>query len=387
MVHYRVPFFERVHHLCANLGIDFEVLYGQPSLADVKRGDSAELKNGLQTRNRYFAVFGQELVWQSLPSHIHYADLIVMSQESRILSNYVVLLRHLFRRDTLAFWGHGRNFQSDHANGIREKWKSFILRKVGWWFTYTALSAEVMAQQGVPEERLTILNNSIDSRSFKRDLAGITSVRLAQLRREFRIGIAASVGLYCGSLNDDKRLDGLVQAYDRIQDVHTDFHLFVIGAGPNAHFLIDATKTRPGLHYVGEKRGIEKAEFFRLAQIILNPGLVGLSIVDAFSAGLPLVTMVGSRHSPEIAYLQNGVNGVISDDTVEAFAASANRLLDDWEYREKLSINARASGEHYTIENMAMNFVHGITRCLARNGKVSIILPTIASQESGGSVT
>lgn len=239
-----------------------------------------------------------------------------------------------------------------------------------------------MAQKGIPEECITILNNSIDSRSFKRDLAGVSSVRLAQLRHDFGIGVAAPVGLYCGSLNDEKRLDALVLASDRIREVHFDFHLFVIGGGPGVRFLIDAIKSRPGLHYVGEKRGTEKAEFFRLAQIILNPGLVGLSIVDAFCAGLPLVTMAGSKHSPEIVYLPYGINGVISNDTIEAFAESAIRLLDDWEYRETLSNNARAAGEHYSIENTAANFVHGITRCLARNGKVLAKPLAVTNRES-----
>ena len=106
------------------MAIDFEVLYGQPSLADLKRGDCAEFLGGVQTRNRYCAMFGQELVWQSMPSHLHRADLIVMSQENRIRSNYTVLLRQLSRRNGFAFWGHGRNFQSDRAHGIREKWKA-----------------------------------------------------------------------------------------------------------------------------------------------------------------------------------------------------------------------------------------------------------------------
>ena len=112
----------------------------------------------------------------------------------------------------------------------------------------------------------------------------------------------------------------------------------------------------------------------------MNPGLVGLSIVDAFCAGLPLVTMAGSKHSPEIVYLQHGINGVISDDTIEAFSESAIRLLDDREYREMLSNNARAAGELYSIEDMAANFVHGITRCLARNGKVLAKPLTVANE-------
>ena len=382
MVHYRAPLFERMSQLCASLGIDLEIFYGQPSQLELKRGDSAELPGGIRTHNRHFTLFDQELVWQALPGRVRSADLIVMSQENRILSNYSLLLRNLFRRGNLAFWGHGRNFQSSHANGFRETWKKFILGKVDWWFTYTELSAHVMADMGVPEGKITVLNNSIDSRSFKRDLNCVSHVRLAQLRHAFGIGLSAPVGLYCGTLNDEKRLDALVLACDRIREVHGDFQLFVLGDGPGVPFLVEAFQSRPGMHYVGEKRGIEKAEYFKLAQVVLNPGLVGLCIVDAFCAGLPLITMAGSKHSPEIAYLKNDVNGIMTENDVSIYADRIIELLADEPHRRALSINALVASEHYSIENMAANFVQGIKHCLARNGTVPATPLPVARRES-----
>ena len=368
--------------LCANLGIELEILYGQPSKIDLKRDDSAEFPNGIRTHNRYFTFFDQEMVWQTLPGHVRRADLIVMTQENRILSNYPLLLRRLLKRGNLAFWGHGRNFQSNHVNGIRETWKKFILGKVDWWFTYTEHSAQVMAGMGVVEGKITVLNNSIDSLSFKRDLDRVSKVRLAQLRHAFGIGLSAPVGLYCGTLNDEKRLDALVFACDRIREVHRDFHLFVLGGGPGAPFLVDAFQSRPGMHYVGEKRGIEKAEYYRLAKVILNPGLVGLCIVDAFCAGLPLITMAGSKHSPEIAYLKNDVNGIMTEDDVGIYADRVIRLLHDEPHRGALSINALVASERYSIEYMAANFVQGIKRCLARNGAVPAAALPVANRGS-----
>lgn len=47
-----------------------------------------------------------------------------------------------------------------------------------------------------------------------------------------------------------------------------------------------------------------------LARVFLMPGLVGLAILDAGAAGLPLVTTDYPWHSPEIAYLDPGVNGL-----------------------------------------------------------------------------
>ena len=383
MVHYRVPLFERMHRLCAALGIQLDIVYGQPSAAEELRGDVAELSCGLKIRNRYLSVFGRELIWQRLPGSVYAADMVILPQENRILSNYPMLLRRMALEGALAFWGHGRNFQSENASGFRERWKKATLNQVDWWFTYTNLSALTVQQNGVPEHSITVLNNSIDTRLFRDDLAAITPGMLADLRRQYGVDLSAPVGLYCGSLNDQKRLDVLVAASDKIHAAHPNFHLFVLGAGPSASYIADAFRSRSGRHYVGETRGIKKAGYFKLAQVILNPGLVGLSIVDAFCAGLPLVTMEGSKHSPEIAYLHNEVNGLITDDSVDAYADRVISLFQQHQNRRILSMNAAAAAQQYSIENMAENFVNGIAECLARRGKrIDKLSPIVGSEYS-----
>jgi L-malate glycosyltransferase len=381
MVHYRVPLFERMHRLCAALGIQLDIVYGQPSAADELRGDFAELSCGRKIRNRYWSVFGRELVWQRLPENVYAADMVILPQENRILSNYPMLLRRIAFEGALAFWGHGRNFQSKNPSGFRERWKKATLNQVDWWFTYTNLSALTVKKNGVPEHSITVLNNSIDTRVFRDDLGAVTPEMLIELRRQYALDTSAPVGLYCGSLNSEKRLDVLVAASDKIRAAHPNFHLFVLGAGPGAPYITEAFRSRPGRHYIGETRGIKKASYFRLAQVILNPGLVGLSIVDAFCAGLPLVTMEGSKHSPEIAYLHNEVNGLMTEDSVDAYAERVIELFQQHQNRSILSANAAAAAEQYSIENMAENFVNGIAECLARRGKRLDKLSPIISDE------
>ena len=43
------------------------------------------------------------------------------------------------------------------------------------------------------------------------------------------------------------------------------------------------------------KKGREKAAWFKLASVVLNPGLVGLHILDSFWAGVPMVTITLMR--------------------------------------------------------------------------------------------
>ena len=119
------------------------------------------------------------------------------------------------------------------------------------------------------------------------------------------------------------------------------------------------------MHSLGIKVGQEKAKVFRLASVVLNPGLVGLHVLDALTAGLPIVSTRQARHSPEVAYVKDGTNGVLTDDSAEAYASQVIKLLIDAPFREMIAANARQDGHRYTVDRMAQNFVSGIEACLA----------------------
>jgi glycine cleavage system protein P-like pyridoxal-binding family len=79
--------------------------------------------------------------------------------------------------------------------------------------------------------------------------------------------------------------------------------------------------------------------------------------------GIPLVTTDCGIHSPEIAYLENGVNGIMSEPTESAFAAAVSELIqsDDLALIKR---NASNDGNKYTIAAMTRNFVAGLMKVL-----------------------
>jgi glycosyltransferase involved in cell wall biosynthesis len=104
--------------------------------------------------------------------------------------------------------------------------------------------------------------------------------------------------------------------------------------------------------------------FFRLARVFLNPGLVGLGILDCFAAGLPFVTSPDAKHSPEIAYLDDGVNGMFVKGGPKEYASAVSQLLKDDAKLQKLRSGALMSSQRYTVENMVQNVASGILSCL-----------------------
>ena len=99
---------------------------------------------------------------------------------------------------------------------------------------------------------------------------------------------------------------------------------------------------------------------FKAADVFINPGMIGLAILDAFAAGLPVFTTAQASHSPEIDYLINGENGLISDLDIAKFSDSVANVFSDPPLLKQLKINASNTSEEYSIEKMAENFATGI---------------------------
>jgi glycosyltransferase involved in cell wall biosynthesis len=209
------------------------------------------------------------------------------------------------------------------------------------------------------------LNNAIDNESFEHDLEALTNTELRSAYEAIDADGSASIGLFCGSLYPDKKLDFLVAAADRIQKRIPGFRLVIVGDGPCRKDVEYHAASRPWLHCVGVRKGKEKAAYFRMADVVLNPGLVGLHVLDSFCAGVPMITTAEARHSPEIAYLCNDVNGLIVGGAVEAYAEAVIALLEDHSRLTGLKQRALIDGKKFTLEKMVTHFADGIERCLA----------------------
>ena len=176
LLHYRVDFFQRLHDELARHGVELMLVHGQASAAEAVRKDEGHLPWATQVRNRFLGVAGKDLIWQPLPRSARDADLCVMIQENRVLSNYPLILRRRLAgagAPPLAFWGHGRNFQTTAPSGWRERWKSLMLRQVDWWFAYTSMTVDHLRASGFAADRISNLNNAIDVSAFRRQIEAV----------------------------------------------------------------------------------------------------------------------------------------------------------------------------------------------------------------------
>lgn len=365
MTQYRLPLFNLMREKLDAAGVELIVVSGDPLPSEKLKADTGELPWGTHVPCRYW--LKGKLCWQNAMPVALNANLVVVTQENKLLFNYV---RPLLKKDRKwAFWGHGRNFQSTSPNSVSERFKRWLSRHVDWWFAYTELSRDAVVESGFPRERITVLNNAIDTAELAQQIESINPAEAEQIRRDFGIG-PGPIGLSLASLHADKRLDFLIDAAHRIRAQVPDFQLVIVGDGPQRDLVRKAVKKAGGwIHWLGTQTGRDKARVLSMSRLMLNPGMVGLSVVDSLVAGVPMVTTAYPHHSPEIAYLHSGQNGLMTDDDVESFVAGVVRLLKASNELERLQAGCRESAPAYTIEKMAAHFCNGILDCLSAEEK------------------
>jgi L-malate glycosyltransferase len=359
MKQYRVPFYEKLYLALRQQGWILRVAYSDPQPSELPKRDNEELPAKYGFKVKAYRPFGKKALFQPLLTQAMKADLVISDEGNRYILSHVLLPLAWLRAKQVGLWGFAENRQSDRSE-LSEWYKQRTARWASWWFAYTRQVAQYLTDYGVSRDRITVVNNSVDVRAFRNRVANIDGSQSKAFRQQLGIGLNAPVGIYCGVLDRVKALPFLLAVGARIREQVTDFNLIIAGGGPAFDDLRRTSVQQTWIHILGPKFGEEKAQIFRLAEVSMIPGRVGLGILDSFAAGLPLLTTRLPIHTPEIEYLECGVNGLITDHDVAAFAATTVDLLLDKRRLAELRQGALSSSEKYSIEAMVQNYTEGI---------------------------
>jgi L-malate glycosyltransferase len=357
---YRVDFYRLLKPELEKEGIELVLLYSKSKESHKK--DEVEIEWGKYIPIKTIKIFNTEVYWQPVLRHLKDADMIIVQQANRLLLNYFLIFFRKLHGLKMAYWGHGLNMQLPQ-DSTANKFKKILIAHADWWFAYTKHVKKTVLTSGFDESRITVVNNAIDTFKLASCYQQLNGQQLDKINRELNID-SKNIGIFCGGIYEEKRIDFLIEATDLIKKEISDFHLIVIGSGPDEVKLKEYIKTRDYIRFVGPKFGLDRVPYFKISKVFLMPGLVGLGVLDSFALETPMATTKFPFHSPEIEYLVNQYNGIMTENNVQDYAKGVTRLFKEQNILDKLVEGCKATAPLYSNENMVSNFVEGIKKCL-----------------------
>lgn len=362
LIQYRKIFYERLKEELNENNIELELIYGKGGNEKKAIKDEIDIKWATYIPNKTITIGNTDLTWQPCLKYLKNKDLVIVDSENKLLINYVLMFQRLFSKRKLAFWGHGRNLQ-DNPNSLKNRFKYLFIDKCDWWFGYTKGTKQFLKTKKYPEDKITVLQNTIDTQGLRNHYQQIKDNEIKELRTELGISENASTAIYCGAMYPEKNFGLILDVCFRLRKELPDFHMIFIGSGTEANKISKVANENSWIHYVGPKFDNEKVRYFKIAHIQLLPHYVGLGVVDSFAMETPIVTTNNPYHGPEFEYIINKINGLISDDNVEDYYQTVFKTLKDKTYLNLIE-GCKNSTNELTIDAMVQNFKKGVVACL-----------------------
>lgn len=345
---YRDGFFPLVEESLPEL----EIISGDEDFFPSIRKTRKEYAGLITVENVFFA--NRSLLWQrGVVSRCLGKDLVVLNFNTRIISTWVVAICRRFTRRPTLLWGHvtGRNRRLHRVRHL-------MMRLCDGFITYTEKE----------RERLSEMHPEI--RSFTASNACLPRERIRYTDSKTRKHV-----LYVGRLEEAKNPVLAVNAFlEAITDaeMNPETLMYVIGEGSLSTVIEEILKEhRFGhrVHLLGHIVDDEKLEeLYAEACLSLSPGYIGLSAMQSFAFGVPMLVSKNEPHSPEIAMCEVDFNThFISSSEVSEWARCLVRAIcreDLFAPGQEISDRIR---EHYSFEAMSAGFVDAVRAVSRKN--------------------
>lgn len=152
----------------------------------------------------------------------------------------------------------------------------------------TSVAKRIEQRCGFPADRVHVIPNGVEV-----DEAVISSAENARLRGELEIDASAIIIGSVGRLVNVKGFDLAIRSLASLRNAGGDFHLFLVGDGPEKNplrALATALGISKQVHFAGHQRDVGR--WLRLMDIYVNTSHsegMSQSLVEALAAGCPLV--------------------------------------------------------------------------------------------------
>lgn len=171
----------------------------------------------------------------------------------------------------------------------RELGKNVLLKAVDGAKVPGADGAALAGRYGLPQERTSVVTQSIDVAHYGRG-RGMSATE--RQRRRDALGLTGCVFLYVGRVWAGKGLDELFAAYRQLRAVRDDVSLLIVGDGVDYDRYFGRESAAPGVSFAGFVQPADLPEWYAICDALVFPthgDPNGLVVEEALAAGLPVI--------------------------------------------------------------------------------------------------
>lgn len=236
----------------------------------------------------------------------NYNTLVLMLNFTH-LSTWLLLLTKIFHRKKIILWGQGISVKRYLKEEKNPDWKLKLMISLadGVW-VYMDKECEQW-RKIFPKKKIVALHNTI---SGIEDISSYQSALSKEALKDKYGVLQETIFIYCARFtNPYRRVDVLLNTIEKLDP--SKFGFIIIGDGT---LKPDFSKYKNVYDFGAVYDKAIKQDLFTLSDIYLQPGWVGLSIVEAMAYGKPVFTLERSEETKqcvEYSYIKNEYNGLI----------------------------------------------------------------------------
>lgn len=187
--------------------------------------------------------------------------------------------------------------------------RKYLYKRADASLNYCTYGKEVWPTYGVPQEKIFVRYNSGDTEALFATKSQVMDAPNILPECDNRI-------LHIGRLVAWKRVDLLIEAYEKVFEKYPHSELTIVGDGPELENLRQqATRSvaKDKIRFVGGVyTPFELGRYMKESSLYVLAGMGGLSINDAMCYGLPVICSVCDGTEKDL--VENGKNGYFFDE-------------------------------------------------------------------------
>lgn len=362
---YRKSFFQRLNALGS---IDYVVAHGAaPSGTNLILARPPFDFPNIAVKNHEISFFGISFIWQPIVRRAMRGEFdgAVLGDEVKFLSSLVITLALRLRRRPVLLWGFGFHqnkgstaFPQRVITALAGFYKKIFYRLVSGYLAYTEGGRQALLRLPGPPRRIVVLRNTIDTEREAEFRAIVAAESIEIAFQELRVRPRSVKLLYFGRLLPAKCVDLLIEYAERSARAGRDIDIIVFGEGPEEGRLRRLSSHLSNVVFHSHN-DLLLARALRVSIAVVIPGFLGLAINHSFAHGVPVLSRLGQPHSPEVEYLEDGINGMLLPEAPAAFFAALDAFVDNQDQQRRLSEGAERAALQIDMDYMVASF-HGL---------------------------